>query len=507
MDLIDRIKQAARRLQWKLTFSYTAVTVGSLLVIVLSLGYLLFSRVLVPIDILNTVLSPKAWIQIVSQNVPPEWRYILSQQPVDTQLLSLLLEDDDLQITFFDLFQIGDLQVRARTAGEGSVLIVDPQGILLGTSNPSLVPDDAVGQPLDLGILPELAGPLEVALNGKIDPERLFVTVEPNESFYFVIPYLDEDNHDVLGVGIIYFERLPTENDIPANILTLITQSAVLLLLAAGLIGTLFGALTARGMTRRLQRVSDVTGAWSQGDFSEFIDDPAGDEISQLAIRLNQMAEQLQQYLKRNQEMAISEERNRLARDLHDSAKQEALAASFHMGTALTLFDRDPQSAKNHILEADRLVDSVRAELTSLIHELRPPSMNGDRFDETIREYLAEWSHQTGIGTDLNVEGYVDLPLDIKQAIYRIIQEALANVARHSSASHVTVSMNYLERCAEVSIEDNGKGFDTKQHYDGIGLDSMRERAESIGGEFLIKSKGEHGTRIQVSVPIETNRE
>ena len=205
--------------------------------------------------------------------------------------------------------------------------------------------------------------------------------------------------------------------------------------------------------------------------------------------------------------MAVSEERNRLARDLHDSAKQEALAASFHMGTALTLFDRDPQSAKNHILEADRLVDSVRAELTSLIHELRPPSMNGDRFDETIREYLAEWSHQTGIGTDLNVEGYVDLPLDIKQAIYRIIQEALANVARHSSASHVTVSMNYLERCAEVSIEDNGKGFDTKQHYDGIGLDSMRERAESIGGEFLIKSKGEHGTRIQVSVPIETNRE
>ena len=113
-------------------------------------------------------------------------------------------------------------------------------------------------------------------------------------------------------------------------------------------------------MVSRLERVSQVTDAWSQGDFSEFIMDPVGDEISQLAVRLNQMAEQLQQFLKRSQEIAVSEERNRLARDLHDSAKQEALAASFHLGTALTLFERDPKSAKSHLVEADNLVDSVR---------------------------------------------------------------------------------------------------------------------------------------------------
>jgi NarL family two-component system sensor histidine kinase LiaS len=507
MAVIERIHPFFRRLQWKLTLSYTAVTVGSLLVIVLILGYLLFSTVLVPIDILNSVLTPNAWIQIVSQNAPPEWRYILSQKPVDTQLLSMLLRDDELQITFFDLFQIGDLQVRVRTTGQGSVFIIDPEGILLGSSNPEIVSDHLVGKPFDLGILPELDAVLEAALTGAVDPEQLFVTIEPNESFYFAIPYFDETHQAVLGVGIIYFESLPTENDIPANILNMLSQSAIILLLAAGLIGTLFGFLTAKGMTRRLRQVSEVTAAWSQGDFSEFITDPTGDEISQLAERLNQMAEQLQQYLRRSQEIAVSEERNRLARDLHDSAKQEALAASFHLGTALTLFESAPQSAKNHLVEADNLVDSVRSELTDLIHELRPPSMNGDSFDETLNEYLIEWAHQAGIKVTLKVTGSNDLSLDIKQAIYRIMQEALANAARHSAAEQVMVSLHYGEPSIELLIEDDGIGFDTQQHYNGIGLESMRERAESFGGDFSLSSTGGQGTRIAVAFPIDVKRE
>jgi NarL family two-component system sensor histidine kinase LiaS len=256
-------------------------------------------------------------------------------------------------------------------------------------------------------------------------------------------------------------------------------------------------------MTRRLQRVSQVTDAWSQGDFSDFIMDTTGDEISQLADRLNHMAEQLQQFLRRSQELAVSEERNRLARDLHDSAKQEALAASFHLGTALTLFERDPQRAKNHLVEADSLVDSVRSELTDLIHELRPPSMNGDNFDETINEYLIEWAHQAGIKATLEVTSSIDLPLDIKQAIYRILQEALANIARHSSAEQVSVTLTYGEQWVELVICDDGIGFDTHQHYDGIGLESMRERAESLGGNFNLTSTAEQGTQIAVAIPIE----
>ena len=498
---VKRVKQSFRRLQWKLTFSYTAVTVGALLVIVVVWGYLLFSAVLVPLDIFNSVLSPKAWIQIISENTPPEWRYVLSQDPIDTELVSLLLRDGDLQITHFDLFQIGDLQIRLRTAGHGSVLLVDPDGTLIGSSNPNLISDGAIGQPIDMGILPGLEEPLETALRGEIDPERLFVTIEPNESFYFTLPYLDETDQKVLGVGIIYFESLPTENDIPENILLILSQSILILLLSAGLIGTIFGFITARNMVRRLRRVSEVTDAWSQGDFSEFIEDPCGDEISQLAVRLNNMAKQLRQLLKRSQEMAVSEERNRLARDLHDSAKQEALAASFHLGTALTLFARDPKSAKSHLVEADNLVDSVRGELTDLIHELRPPSMNGAHFDEAINEYIIEWAHQTGIRATLNVEGFADLSLEIRQAIYRIMQEALANVARHSSAENIEVALHFQDGQVEFCLRDDGFGFDTRVHHEGMGLELDARTSGSTQRDFANRERNGAGNRSMCIVP------
>jgi NarL family two-component system sensor histidine kinase LiaS len=344
---------------------------------------------------------------------------------------------------------------------------------------------------------------MNAALSGEVDPDRIFVTLKPYERFYFVVPFIEEDNQEVLGVAIVHVERIPTANDVPATIWMLLGRSVLILLLAAGVVGTIFGAVTASGMVARFERVSQVTDAWSQGDFSEFIKDSVGDEISQLAERLNHMAEQLQQFLKRSQEIAVSEERNRLARDLHDSAKQEALAASFHLGTALTLFEHDPESAKSHLVEADNLVDSVRGELTDLIHELRPPSMNGTRFDETLNEYIIEWAHQTGIEATLKVEGFFDLPLEIKQAIYRIMQEALANVTRHSSAEKVDVTMGFGENSVKFCLSDNGEGFDIQQQHDGMGLDSMRERVESLKGDFTIQSELGRGTKICVIFPIE----
>lgn len=263
MTSIEHVKQTFRRLQWKLTLSYTAVTVGTLLVVVFILGFLLFSWVLVPLDILNSVLTPQGWIQAVNDNLLPQWGYILSQEPIDTGLISLMMQqDENLQVTYFDLFRVGDLQIRLRTTGQMSIVLVDPDGIVLGTSNPNFVPEQAVGQPLDMGILPGLQEPLETAKSGELDPERLFVSIEPNERFYFTVPYLDEADQHVLGVGILYIESLPTENDLPANILTLVSRSVLILLLAAGLIGTLFGALTANGMVKRLRRVSRVTDAW-----------------------------------------------------------------------------------------------------------------------------------------------------------------------------------------------------------------------------------------------------
>jgi NarL family two-component system sensor histidine kinase LiaS len=255
-------------------------------------------------------------------------------------------------------------------------------------------------------------------------------------------------------------------------------------------------------LSKRFKRLFIAIDAWSVGDFSKFITDDTGDEISQFSQRLNSMAKQLQELLHRRQEMAVSEERNRLARDLHDSAKQQALAASLQLGTALTLFEQDSEAAKKHLLEADALVDSVRNELTNLVLELRPQTIDGQDFSELLKEYIFDWSQRSGIETNVNIEDDKDTPLETREALFRIIQEALANIARHSSASVVDVSLDYEENTVKMMIKDNGRGFDVLQQHRGLGLDSMRERTQVLGGSFTMESEPNQGTKILVALPI-----
>ncbi len=265
--------------------------------------------------------------------------------------------------------------------------------------------------------------------------------------------------------------------------------------------GTVFGAFFAHGLSNRFKRLSNTIDAWSEGDFSRFIEDTTGDEISQFTQSLNKMAKQLQSLLHRRQEMAVSEERNRLARDLHDSAKQMALAASFQLGTALTLYDRDPQIAKKHLVEADALVDSVRNELTNLVHELRPQPVGGHDFPKIFREYVVDWAHRSGIKLNIDIEGNDELSVETREALFRIAQEALANIARHSSASWADVSLEYETEVVKMSIKDNGHGFDKSVQHSGLGLYSMRERAEVLGGSFTVESSPEQGTTLAVTLP------
>jgi signal transduction histidine kinase len=254
---------------------------------------------------------------------------------------------------------------------------------------------------------------------------------------------------------------------------------------------------------KRLRRVSGASEAWSQGDFSGFIEDSAGDEISQVTHRLNRMAEQLQSLLTQRQAMAVSQERNRLARDLHDSAKQQALAASFQLGTAITLFERDPQAAREHLAEADALVDAVRKELTDLIHELRPPTMDGQDLADVLKEYAIEWAHRSGIEIEVNVQEQDLLSLESEQTLYRIAQEALANVARHSAANHVELLLSEGPGVVTMEIADDGCGFEPRGEHAGMGLVSMRERAEALNGAVVIESEPGHGTHISVTLPVD----
>lgn len=495
-----------RQLRWKLTFSYTLVTVGVLLVITLILGGIAFTQVFIPTKNFSPDQMIDDWMNSRAPSVYPMWRQLLSQSPVDTELLNVYLKGPESNINEVSLFRIGALDFWVTTEASIRVSVFSPDGILLGTS----IPDDplfgpAIGRSLDLGQVPGLEAPFRAAQAGDTTPKHLYTELVSNQKIVFAAPVFNraEGYEDqVVGVVVINFDAIPTEEDIPAYTLSLAIWSLFLFLLGTGLMGAIFGSYFAHGLATRFNRLSSTTDLWSEGDFSKYIDDSVGDEISEFAQRLNNMARQLQSLLRRRQDMAVSEERNRLARDLHDSAKQQALAASFELGTALTLYERNPQEAKKHLAEADTLVDSVRRELTDLVDELRPQSMDGEDLSETLKVYGMEWSHRSGIKLNVHVEGSDEnLQPVTRETLFRIAQEALANVARHSAASQAEISLDYGKDFVTLVIKDDGRGFDTSAPHNGLGLRSMQERAESSGGSFSVSSEPERGTRIVVALP------
>jgi signal transduction histidine kinase len=450
-------------------------------------------------------VNPESLLRILQKNNGPLLSHILSQSPVDTELLNMLLQGSDDQITSFDFLRIGPLQFTVRTMATFRVLVIGTDGILLGKTENSFPTNFVIGHPFDLKQVQGLEAPFNAALADGTDLSRMYTVYEPNKRFVLAIPVIkmtSGDENRVVGVVVVFVDNVPNQTDVPSNILNIAARSLLIFLLGIGIMGTIFGAFFARGLSARFKRLSTTTDAWSEGDFSQFVEDSTGDEISQFTQRLNKMAKQLQSLFHRRQEMAVSEERNRLARDLHDSAKQMALAASFQLGTALTLFERDPQTAKKHLVEADALVDSVRNELTDLVYELRPQALEGLDFSEILKEYTLDWSQRSGIESTVIIVGNDESSLGTRETLFRIAQEALANVARHSSANSVEISLEYEGDTISMRIKDNGHGFDASAKHTGIGLSSMRERAEASGGSFSVESKPDQGTQIIVTLPV-----
>ncbi len=201
-------------------------------------------------------------------------------------------------------------------------------------------------------------------------------------------------------------------------------------------------------------------------------------------------------------DLAVMEERNRLARDLHDSAKQKAFAALAQLGTANGIIRNKPEDVIPHLSEAETLVYEVIQELTFLIQEIYPIALQEKGLPTTLREYIFEWENRNDAVINLTIQNERPLPLDIEQAVYRFIQEALANVSRHSKAQRVDISLVYNPESLQVIIADDGHGFDMNQKAKGMGLRSMRERISSIRGIVQIQSAPGQGTRLIAQLPI-----
>ncbi|HEY7832678.1 MAG TPA: sensor histidine kinase [Ktedonobacterales bacterium] len=279
-------------------------------------------------------------------------------------------------------------------------------------------------------------------------------------------------------------------------------NGGILFMALAALVGTLTGLAVSFNLRRRLRRITLAADAWSRGDFEAVARDRSGDELGRLARDLNRMAEQVRTLLASRAELAVVEERNRLARELHDTVKQQVFAGALLVRAARTVLPRDPATAQRHLTEAENLATQTQQELIALIRALHPAAIADKGLAAVLRDYTGDWARQTGIAVDLRLQGERATPLAIEEALYRVAQEALANVARHSGARAVVLRLAWDDAALRLSVRDDGAGFDPSRAAGrGLGLASMRERVEALSGSLTLAS-GPDGTTVEACVPL-----
>jgi signal transduction histidine kinase len=210
------------------------------------------------------------------------------------------------------------------------------------------------------------------------------------------------------------------------------------------------------------------------------------------------------------QTLAAVEERNRLARDLHDSVTQSLYSLTLLAEGWRRLAQRGRLADLDSALaELGEIAQQSLKEMRLLIYELRPPALEQEGLLGALHQRLGAVERRAGIEARLIAEELIDLPSQVEQGIYRITQEALNNALKHARATSITVFVRTNGKRIEVEVIDNGCGFEPEKlnGQPGLGLISMRERAEQMGGEIEIESKLGEGTTVKVRVRGSQNHE
>ena len=267
-----------------------------------------------------------------------------------------------------------------------------------------------------------------------------------------------------------------------------------------GILGLIFGSPFAWYLSKRLENIAQVTHSWQTGDFSLRTEDNSPDEIGILSRRLDEMAADLKETLELKQIVATSEERNRIARDLHDSVKQQVFGLAMQLSTAKTLVEKDKEKTKTHLQNATDLVGQIQKELTDLIFELSPLDNETIDIVKKIDSFGNDWSRRNNIEFELISDEIPKLKNVPARSLYRITQEALSNIVRHSKATKAIVKIDYnATQLISLSVSDNGIGFNINEIQKGFGLENIRTRTEQLPqGSFTLSSLANQGTTLKI---------
>lgn len=328
----------------------------------------------------------------------------------------------------------------------------------------------------------------------------LLIAVITSAAFIIVFPIADWGhlwNQEIMDVPFIIF--------IPAFSIFL---------------GCVFGIISGIFWRRQFQVIEFLLLQLLQGKKVDPKEKPAVSEIQSITARMDEIGKQMSEQAKLSQRLAtekvedqetriqeiISQERNRLARELHDSVSQQLFAASMMM-SAINETKQSPEDSveSKQLKMVEEMIHQSQLEMRALLLHLRPVALKNKSLKEGIEELLIELSQKVMMGINWKLE---DFPLDkgIEDHLFRILQESVSNTLRHSKAGKLDVLLVKRDNLVILRIVDDGIGFEVDNTKAGsYGMQNMHERAVEVGGTLKVISVKDQGTRLEVKVPVMTN--
>lgn len=218
--------------------------------------------------------------------------------------------------------------------------------------------------------------------------------------------------------------------------------------------------------------------------------------------KLGVVNKQLREYALLIEDRAMLQERNRIAREIHDSLGHSLTAQNIQLANALLYLRSNLDNAENFLSEAKKLGSHALKEVRHSVATLRSDPLQGKLLTVAIAELMADLQYRTEIICHSQIEIPHQLPKEITTTVYRIVQEALTNMIKHSQATEVKISLQLIAKELKVQIKDNGKGFNPKENTTGFGIQGMRERTKALGGKFYLISLPEMGCQIIATIPL-----
>jgi NarL family two-component system sensor histidine kinase LiaS len=281
-------------------------------------------------------------------------------------------------------------------------------------------------------------------------------------------------------------------------------------------VGLIYGVVSGMFWKRQLERVDEGLHFLEQGRLPSQHETYPVQEMAKMAERMQLIYKQINEQTKLSQKMAnekaidqekqiqeiVSQERNRLARELHDSVSQQLFAASMFM-SAITESQSDMEKAEmKQFKVVEEMIHQSQLEMRALLLHLRPVALKGKSLHEGMKELLLELAQKVTMDINWKMEP-VTLDKGIEDHLFRILQESISNTLRHAKANSLEVLLIVRDGMIILRITDDGIGFNVEESKTGsYGLQNMHERAVELGGTIQIVSVPKKGTKLEVKIPL-----